>query len=69
MSIKQRLNLMNMILALGLATMIGFYTHEMEVVYTSTNYSNAKIIPSMLHIDEALYLLRTYKKKEVLCID
>lgn len=54
MSIKQRFNLMIFILALGLASLIGFYTYEMEKVYTSANYSNANIVPSMLLIDDAV---------------
>ncbi len=54
MSLKQRLNLMVIILALGLATLIGFYTHEMKKVYLSANYSNANIVPSMLLIDDAV---------------
>lgn len=54
MSIRHRLNLMIMILALGLAALIGFYTQEMEKVYTSANYSNVNIVPSMLLIDDAV---------------
>ena len=54
MSIKQRLNLLIVMLALGLASLIGFYTNEMEEVYTSANYSNVNIVPSMLLIDDAV---------------
>ncbi|CAN1526374.1 Signal transduction response regulator, receiver domain [Methylophilaceae bacterium] len=54
MSIKQRLNLLIVLLALGLASLIGFYTNEMEEVYTSANYSNVNIVPSMLLIDDAV---------------
>ena len=54
MSIKQRLNLLIVMLALGLAALIGFYTNEMEEVYTSANYSNVNVVPSMLLIDDAV---------------
>ena len=54
MSIKQRLNLLIVMLALGLASLIGFYTNEMEEVYTSANFSNVNIVPSMLLIDDAV---------------
>jgi len=54
MSIKQRFNLLVIILALGLAILIGVYTQSMEKVYTSANYSNANIVPSMLLIDDAV---------------
>ena len=54
MSIKQRLNLLIVMLALGLASLIGFYTNEMEEVYTSANYSNVNIVPSMLLINDAV---------------
>ena len=54
MSIKQRLNLLIVMLALGLASLIGFYTNEMEKVYASANYSNVNIVPSMLLIDDAV---------------
>ena len=54
MSIKKRLNSMVIIIALGLATLIGVATHEMNAVYNAVNFSNVNVVPSILLLDDAV---------------
>jgi len=57
MTVVQRLSILIATVVLGLCALAGVGVYQTEKVYTTTNYSNVNVVPSVLKLDQAFQSL------------